>query len=78
VRDPNKLSSIGLTLASVALLTACGFSSPPGPVVDHTGIDEGAYSRDLAACYNERPFVTFGAYISRCLTQKGYKVLYGQ
>jgi len=62
-----------LTLLS---LVGCG-GELPDPIIDRAGVDEVQYNRDLAACHNERPAITVGAYITRCMTQRGYKVLYG-
>jgi hypothetical protein len=45
------------------------------PLVDHTGVDEGKYSRDLGYCYNHPPFAYQGNYVATCLREKGYTIL---
>ena len=54
-------------------LVGCG--AMPELIVDHTGIDEGRYSRDLADCTKHRAFVTVGHPDADCIRSKGYKVL---
>jgi hypothetical protein len=58
-------------------VSACGDGLPRVPLVDHTGIDEGVYSRDLAYCYSNPPGIGFGNYVSKCLRGKGYTILVG-
>ena len=57
-------------------LTACGDPTPP--IVDMTGVDQGQYSRDLAYCtVRDRDTVVLGNRITRCMREKGYKILVG-
>ncbi|KQT77974.1 hypothetical protein ASG59_11765 [Methylobacterium sp. Leaf466] len=63
------------TLSLIALLALTGCSGVP-PLVDMTGVDAAAYSRDQIVCNElsrERSFYV-GDFVSDCLTRKGYKV----
>lgn len=62
-----------LLLALGTVLVGC--SGVPEPLVDHTGIDEGRYSRDLADCARTQPFIAAGNPDADCLRGKGYVVL---
>jgi hypothetical protein len=44
-------------------------------IVDMRGVDAQKYANDLHDCTEQsQGFITFGAPISRCLTQRGYTV----
>ncbi len=64
-----------VSLACFVLLTGCGSSALP--VVDYADKNPVQTQLDLTACKHERDsqFFTAGAYISRCMEQKGYLVL---
>lgn len=55
----------------------CGGGPLQPPIVDQTGVDPAQYNRDLAACYEAAPAVSFGNPVTRCMEAKGYKVLVG-
>lgn len=60
------------------LLAGCAgstHSTLEPPTVDMRGVDAQRYADDLADCTAKaQGFVTFGAPISRCLTERGYRV----
>ncbi|KQP55053.1 hypothetical protein [Methylobacterium sp. Leaf108] len=60
-----------ITLLAIGI---SGCASPP--LVDLTGVNMGAYSRDQIACDAELKQTTFyaGDFIADCLARKGYKV----
>jgi hypothetical protein len=59
-----------------ALLSGCASTSTrEPPIVDMRGVDQQKYANDLHDCTEQsQGFITFGAPISRCLTQRGYTV----
>lgn len=63
-----------VSLACFVLLTGCGSAMP---VLDYAGKNPVQAQLDLTACKHERDaqLFTAGAYISRCMEQKGYLVL---
>jgi hypothetical protein len=68
----------GLTAFGVALclaLGACGATSTP--IVDMTSVDQAKYNLDLADCVNHQPAFAFGNPVTRCMKDKGYKILVG-
>jgi len=54
-------------------LIGCGSTSEL--IIDHSGIDEGKYSLDLAECTKHRPVITADHPDAKCMRAKGYKVL---
>lgn len=59
------------------LLSGCSasMSTREPPIVDMRGVDAQKYANDLHDCTEQaQGFVTFGAPISRCLTERGYNV----
>jgi hypothetical protein len=58
------------------LLSGCAAQSTrEPPIVDMRGVDAQRYADDLHDCTEQaQGFITFGAPISRCLTQRGYTV----
>jgi hypothetical protein len=66
-----------LIVLSFVALAGCGGGPTPAPIVDMAGVDQTKYNRDLAACYDAAPAVSFGNPVSRCMSDKGYKVLVG-
>lgn len=58
-------------------LMGCTGLAATRPVVDMKGVDPVRYNRDLAACedYVARQFISAGNGVSRCLSEKGYKIL---
>jgi hypothetical protein len=57
-------------------LSVAACTTTPVPIVDHTGIDEATYNRDLAWCQNHIPFIGLGNPVATCLREKHYTVLY--
>lgn len=64
-----------LILPVIVALSACG--APRQPVFDLTGVDMGRYSRDQAACEEERKQTSFslGSFETKCMERRGYKTL---
>lgn len=67
-----------LSGCTAIVLVACvvsGCAPVQVPVVDMTGIDQGKFSKDTAACYHDMPLVAAGNPLDSCLRDKGYKIL---
>jgi hypothetical protein len=66
---------IMLGIATIALTGCAATSTREPPIVDMRGVDAQKYANDLHDCTEQsQGFITFGAPISRCLTQRGYTV----
>ena len=60
----------------LACLTLNGCGGPtPSPVVDMEGVDPVTYKHDLAECIKNQPVFAFGNPVTKCMRDKGYKVL---
>ncbi len=71
-----------LVLVFCVALAGCGGGNATThfspPVVDMTGVDANRYNSDLGECTRrkqEAGSVTFGAIITLCMRDKGYKIL---
>jgi hypothetical protein len=64
-------------LIGVAAFALAACTPVPQPIVDMTGVDQAQYNKDLAACYDAIPGFSFGNPVSKCMADKGYKVLVG-
>jgi hypothetical protein len=64
-----------LVFLAVGLGGCASTSTREPPIVDMRGVDAQKYASDLHDCTeSSQGFITFGAPISRCLTQRGYTV----
>lgn len=67
-----------LIMLGVVAITIAGcpsMSTRESPIVDMRGVDQQKYANDLHDCTEQaQAFVTFGAPISRCPTDRGYTV----
>jgi len=70
-----RLAGIALVATALSDCAAGPKNVPDMPIIDMAGIDQTAYSRDLAACVNDRPFIVVSGYMAHCMKAKGYKVL---
>ena len=59
-------------------LSGCGGPTPT-PIVDMTGVDLAVYNRDLAGCVKQEAakLIVLGNGVTRCMMQKGYRILVG-
>jgi hypothetical protein len=77
-KETNPMKRIFFIFAAASIALAVQGCSPlQPPIVDHTGVDEAKYNQDLAWCYNNQPGVALGNPITKCMQDKGYKVLRG-
>jgi hypothetical protein len=61
----------------IAIVSLAGCSTVSPPIVDMQGVDPVRYNRDLAECtdrINSAP-ISFGNGVSRCMEDKGYRIL---
>jgi hypothetical protein len=68
-----------LILLSTLLLAGCGggWNRLDPPLIDMSGVDRAKYDQDLAYCTKlkaESTFVGNAQLISRCMTERGYRV----
>jgi hypothetical protein len=73
-----RLIPIGVALAGLLILYGCGGPTPT-PIVDMTGVDLAKYNFDEAACVKQEQVkvLVLGNGVTRCMKDKGYKILVG-
>lgn len=66
-----------LSLTALLTLGACTPISGTRPIIDLEGVDMVKHNRDLAACedYVASQLIVAGNGTSRCMSEKGYKIL---
>lgn len=63
--------------AIAVLLAGCTGLAAIRPIVDMEGVDPVKLNRDMAACedYVASQLISAGNGVSRCMSEKGYKIL---
>lgn len=58
----------------LTIIAGCA-TKAQAPIVDMEGVDIVKYNRDLADCELNAPFISAGSHLTRCMHEKGYKIL---
>lgn len=70
---------LGRTVSAFVIAGALPIAGCGGPVlppeVDMVGVDQAQYQKDLQACYRDMPGFAWGNPITKCMKEKGYKIL---
>lgn len=71
----NRLAPLALSAPVVLTILAGCVTKAEAPIVDMEGVDIVKYNRDLADCELSTPVVSLGSYLTKCMHEKGYKIL---